>query len=152
MNFGFDLTKVEVETDNRGALPAGNYTAVIEKVEKRSSKKNDKNKYINVQYKVCDMEKRNGAVFFDIVNIHNETDAAQELGRKRLKTMFIAAGASDSEMNTLTPEWFVGKKVECVIGVEKSEEYGDKNRVYQILKANTKGGETFKEAEAPSWM
>lgn len=154
MSFGFDLTKVDVESNERGALPAGTYTAKIEKVEKRTSKSNESNKYLNVTYKVCDMEKRNGAVFFDMVNIYNTNTEAENIGRKRLKSMFVACGATEDQMNSLTPEWFIGKKVDCVIGVEKDSQYGDRNRVYQITATNkaSNTSEKIEDNHVPSWL
>lgn len=155
MSFGFDLRNVDIEQSSNGPLPAGNYTAKIEKIEKKSSKKNEANKYLNVMYKVCDMNKRNGAVFFDIVNVHNSNDDAQNIGRKRLKSMLISAGAKEENINELGVEWLVGKKVNCVIGIEKDSQYGDKNRVYQVLPAsgNSEGEpESDQDKHVPSWL
>lgn len=154
MSFGFDLTKVETENNDRQPLPAGTYTAKIEKVEKRVSKKNDANKYLNVMYKVTGMEKRNGAVFFDMVNIHNTNKDAENIGRARLKSMFIAAGATEEQMNTLGPDWFEGKVVSCTIGVEKDSQYGDKNKVYMVSAADgvAQSQNTQKDDHVPSWL
>jgi len=156
MSFGFDLTKVDVETSERGPLPQGRYIATVEKVEKKSSKKNEANKYLNIMYKVCDMDKRNGAVFFDVVNIHNQNEVAQNIGRKRLKSMFVAMGAEENTINDLGPEWLVGKKVECEIGVEKDAEYGDKNKVFIVSavpsKTGVKNDFIDKDKQLPDWL
>ena len=135
MSFGFDLTNIEPEESRGGCLPAGTYTATIEKADKKESVNKATSKYLSIQYKVCDMESRNGAVFFDSVNIHNESEQAQEIGRKRLKSMLVACGASEAELKTVGPEFLIGKKVDCIIGIEKREGYSDRNKVFQVLKS-----------------
>lgn len=137
MSFGFDLTNVKVEEGRGGCLPAGTYTARIEKVEKKTSKSNPDNKYLNVQYKVCNMEKRNGAVFFDTVNIHNQSQAAQDIGRSRLKAMLLACGVQD--VKNADESNLIGSVVTCVLGVEKREGYEDRSKVFQILPAENSG-------------
>lgn len=150
--FGFDLRNVDVEDSKNNPLPVGTYTAKIEKVEKRESKNNSANKYLNVMYKVTGMEKRNGAVFFDIVNVYNQNEQAQNIGRKRLKSMLIASGATEDNISTLGPEFLIGKTVSCVLGVEKDSQYGDRNKVLQILSSETKAEKEDETKKAPSWL
>jgi hypothetical protein len=155
MSFGFDLTSVETEQNNRGLLPAGDYIAKIEKIELKTSKKNEANKYLNVQYKVCDMPSRNGAVFFDIVNIHNTNTDAQNIGRSRLKSMLLSSGVPEDKLGSVSQEYLVGKKVKCTLGIQKDSQYGDKNRVFQVTKADNATVESFEKdptKQAPDWL
>lgn len=152
MSFGFDLTNVSVEENLGGCLPAGTYTAKIERVEKRVSKTNANNKYLNVMYKVSGMASRNGAVFFDTVNIHNESEKAQDIGRKRLKSMMVSAGAPDDKINELGPDFLLNKIVTCVVGVEKSEGYEDKNKVFQVLPSDNSKSEPQTTSAPSGWV
>lgn len=156
MSFGFDLTKVETEANKRGALPKGDYTATIEKIERKSSKGNSENKYLSVMYKVCDMPSRNGAVFFDNVNIYNTSQEAQNIGRARLKAMLLSAGAQEDNISGLDESFLVGKKVVCTLGIESSADYGDRNRVFQVSPVQGKGevsnADEDATRQAPSWL
>lgn len=147
---GIDFSKIEDEKVG-GPLPAGHYTAKIEKIEKKDSKKNPNNKYLNVQYKVTGMEKRNGAVFFDIVNIINANETAQNIGLQRYKSMLTACGYSVEQMKGVTPEQIIGKVVSCVLAVEKDNDGVERNRVKAVMQAKELPKEAKKE-NVPDWM
>lgn len=156
MSFGFDLSKVDASGNDGGPIPAGRYTARIERVEQKVAKSNPNNKYLNIMYKICDMENRNGAVFFDVVNVINDNEKASEIGLKRLKSMFLAVGFNEEDASSPKrgKDDLIGKKLVCVLGIEKNAEYGDKNRVLQVLKGDFSDNLEAKESEknAPSWL
>lgn len=136
MSFGFDLDLTNVSTEgSREPLEAGTYIAQIKKVEKKTSKASAENKYINVMYKLCDNDKRNGAVVFDMVTTHNKSEKAQEIGRSRLKSMIIAAGSSKDQVNNQGPDFLLEKKVRITVVIEPDQNGEKRNKVVQVLPA-----------------
>jgi len=126
-SFGFDFSGIEEETQ-RGPLPVGEYTVVVDKAEMKKTKSGT-GYYVNMILKVCDMKKRNGAVVFDIINVKNDSKEAEEIGKGRLKRMLTLAGVSDVQMSKSGPDTLIGKKYNVYLTVKKSEQYGDQNKV-----------------------
>jgi hypothetical protein len=77
---------------SREALPAGEYIAVLDKAEIKTTKSGD-GQYIDCQYKVVDgQHKGNG--FFDKINISNPNPVSVEIGLARLNTILTIGGLS----------------------------------------------------------
>lgn len=131
--FELDLTNVSPE-GSREPIEAGVYIAQIEKVEQRTSKAKPQNKYLNVMYKLIDNPSKNGFVIFDMVTTHNDNDKAQDIGRKRLKAMFVATGFSEEALKASNPGSLVGKKVRITVVIKKDDRTNEnRNVVASIL-------------------
>jgi len=136
--FGIDFGEVSEERSKRGPLNEGEYTVEIEKAEMKETKKKD-GYYVNLQMRVCDMDKFNGAVVFDLINFKNKSKDAQEIGRGRMKRLLQLAGVKESEMKNAGPDNLIGKKYNAYLTIKCSAEYGDKNKVASYSKAGKVG-------------
>jgi len=153
--FGFDFESIESETKKGGVLPAGDYTVIVDRaLLKPNSKKTGF--LINLVMKVCDMKKYNNATVFDNLNIKNESEKAQEIGRGRLKRMLELSGVPADKMKDAGPADLVAKKFKVYLSIEKSVGYDDRNKVcsyseisgHQPTSAEIEG---TKKENQPSW-
>lgn len=91
--FGQTFYTAQLPKENtREALPAGEYIAVLDKAEIKTTKAGD-GQYLNCQFKVVDGQNK-GGVFFDIINIANPNAQAVEIGLARLNTLLTIGGLS----------------------------------------------------------
>lgn len=91
--FGQTFYTAQLPKENtREALPAGEYIAVLDKAEIKTTKAGD-GQYVNCQFKVVDGQHK-GGVFFDIINIANPNAQAVEIGLARLNTLLTIGGLS----------------------------------------------------------
>lgn len=91
--FGQTFYTAQLPKENtREALPAGEYIAVFDKAEIKTTKAGD-GQYLNCQFKVVDGQHK-GGVFFDIINIANPNAQAVEIGLARLNTLLTIGGLS----------------------------------------------------------
>lgn len=89
--FGQTFYTSQLPKENtRKALPAGEYVAVLDKAEIKTTKAGD-GQYLNLQFKVVDGQHK-GGVFFDIINIANPNAQAVEIGLARLNTLLTIGG------------------------------------------------------------
>ena len=133
-NLGIDLNGVQAETNDFGLLPAGEYDVVVDKAEiKENGAKTGY--YINFGFKVINSEKYTNRYLWDIVNIKNPNNQAQEIGLARLKRLLeIHKMPVDGSANV---EHFIGKEFSVYVKVDKNEEYGDGNKITSY--SETKG-------------
>ena len=147
---GFDVTGIEEESNNFGVLPAGNYDVVVkEAIVKQTRSKTGY--YINFQYQVINNEKYNKRVLFDIVNIKNDSQKAEEIGKARLKRLLSLAGLPlDGSADT---EDFIGKTFNCFVKIDKQEGYEDSNKIASFDKSNAEFKKEKTEGNIPeSWV
>lgn len=153
--FGFDFDDIESEKKMSGVLPVGEYIVKIEKAEMKPIKSGTGG-YVNIVMKVCDMEKRNGATVFDIINVKNESADAQRIGRSRLKKMLEIAGVPSDKMKTACPDNLVGKKYRVFLTIKKEKGYKDKNKVSSYSAVDKDESEGVSDpvgaANKPDWM
>ena len=108
------------ETMHSGALPTGNYSVKIEKVEGKTTKAGGK--ALNIQMRVFG-EKYANAVLFDFVNIEHPTSPkAADIGKARIAKIAQLLGSTN------TDSW-LGKELEVFASKETNEQYGDQNRI-----------------------
>ena len=96
-----DLFRAEdVKADDKSfdLLPAGKYTAQIMKSEVRDTKAGT-GKYINLQLQVIEGDYTN-RVLFDIINIINQNETAQQIGQRQLKQLVEACDLTEIEDTT----------------------------------------------------
>jgi len=118
---GFDAQAVE--PNNFDVLPAGEYDAVIVNSEVKTTAKGD-GRYIKLQLQILNGSYQN-RVLFDNLNLWNPNDKAVQIARGTLSSICRAVGV-------LTPKdtsELHGKPLRIKLKVEKSDEYGDQNRV-----------------------
>jgi hypothetical protein len=121
MDLSSILNNVQPEENlTRTALPQGFYNVYIDDIEPKTTKSGGK--ALNFKLKVFG-EKYNNYALFDFVNISVPTsEKATEIGLQRLKKISEITGSTNTEK-------MKGKKMTVFVGIERSEQYGDTNKV-----------------------
>lgn len=105
-------------------VPAGRYEAVIHS----ASVENTKSGGQMLKYRLDLMAPAQGRVVFGTVTLKNANPKAVEIGKQQLGDLIRAAGIP----RLTDTDQLVGCRVLARIGIEKSEEYGDRNKVNGI--------------------
>ena len=121
-----DVLSSEYETPpaDFSPIPAGEYTARVSQIELRNSKSGGQ--YLNVRFDITGPEYA-GRVVFDMFNIRNQNQTAEQIGRQKLGQLKLATG-----INSNDTDHYLGHEVGLKLGVKKDAEYGDKNTVKSI--------------------
>jgi len=118
---GFDANQYESQSFD--VLPAGEYDVVIvgSSVEQTKS---GTGKYLKLELQVLNGQFKNRKLF-DNLNLWNQSQQAQTIARGQMSAICRAVG-------NLTPKDSAElhmKPIRCKVKIEKSEEYGDSNKI-----------------------
>lgn len=123
----FDLEKYEIENEFEH-LPPGEYSVeIIECENKRTAKaiELDTNEcYLNVKLRVI----KDGRLIWDCINIINENEKAQTIGRSRLKTLAHFSNRIHILTETHDVNCLIGGVVGIVV-VKEKELFGKRTKV-----------------------
>jgi hypothetical protein len=127
-DFHIDLTEVEDTSGSFEPIPEGTYELMAEDWEQKISKAG--NKYLKVTYRVQGENYANRVVWENFTI----SGANPTVGISRLKQWMVATGSDATELNqdavnNLMMETFMAK-----IGIEKSAEWGDSNKIVAFLR------------------
>ena len=127
-DFHIDLTEVEDTGGSFEPIPEGDYELMAEDWEQKISKAG--NKYLKVTYRVQGENYANRVVWENFTI----SGANPTVGISRLKQWMVATGSDATELNqdavnNLMMETFMAK-----IGIEKSAEWGDTNKIVAFLR------------------
>ena len=130
---------------NYDPIPAGMYTATINSVELKDSRSGGQ--YINIRYDITGPSHQ-GRVLFGMLNIRNPNPRAEEIGLQQLGELLKAIGL---EKLSDTDE-LIGGQLQVKVDIEKSEQYGEQNRIrsYRPL-ANAPAATSSKSTATPPW-
>ena len=130
MDLGNLIKGVSPEESIGGALPAGSYNVMIDKVEGKDTAAGGK--AISLQLRVFG-DKYNNAVIFDQVNVAHPTSAQTvEIGKGRIAKLVELLGTAEAD------NW-IGKGVTVYAKVVKQEGYEDRNGVSAYSAYDPKG-------------
>ena len=128
MDLGNFVNGIKAEEETGGVLKSGVYDVFIEKINPKDTKAGGK--ALNLQLRVFGAKCGN-AVIFDWINLMvPSSEKASEIGKRRLKKIIDLVGHSDTTK-------MIGGKMSVVVGVQTSEQYGDKNVVKSYLELDT---------------
>jgi len=143
--FGFDTSEVDVNVQGSfDPMPEGEYILEATEAEEKQTKAGT-GSYLSVTFKVSQPEFNGRKVWMNF-NINNPSEKAQAIGRQQLVAWATAAGkanASDSDQ-------LIGRKFKCVLGIEKSAGYSDKNNIKAFLFDKAEGGSEAPKAAKPA--
>lgn len=134
------LNGVQEEPPKTSVLPKGVYNVAIEAIEPKTTKAGGK--ALNLKLSVVG-NKYNNFKVFDFINIENANETAQAIGRSRLKKISTLTNTTDTSQ-------MLGKKISISVGVETSEKYGDKNRVFGYDDYQQEDNTPMSNANAPA--
>lgn len=123
-------------------IPKGKYLLRCVEAKLRDTKDGE-GKYINCQFKVDEGEMANRRVFH-IFNIANPSSEAERIGKAQLKAFLIGAAYFDPD-DLKSLDDLIGLKCNCIVGLEKSSQYGDKNKItsFNVKKEEEKVSKPF---------
>ena len=126
-DFHIDLSTVEDTGGSFEPIPEGTYELMAEDWEQKISKAG--NKYLKVTYRVQGENYANRVVWENFTI----SGANPTVGISRLKQWMVSTGSDATELNqdavnNLMMETFMAK-----IGIEKSAEWGDSNKIVAFL-------------------
>jgi Protein of unknown function (DUF669) len=120
-----DLTNVATDS-GFDTLPPGQYSVQVEKAEMKTTKAGN-GEYINCQFTILDGAGV-GRKIFHTFNTKNPNEKAVQIGLGQLKSFMTCAGKKDP--NSLkSVEDLLGLSALATVKIEKSEDYGDKNKI-----------------------
>lgn len=136
----WDQSQVDDARAPLEVMPRGKYPCVISTSEEKGTK-NGKGKFWEFEFEVVKGDYK-GRKLWARLNVHNESEVAQRIGREQYKSLTKAAGKEGAT----TTEALHGKYVVCSVSIERGDR-GDMNRIDQFISP-----QDFKEAggEAPT--
>jgi len=125
MNLGQEYNAADLPqgTGSFDPIPAGWYTAEIKSAELKDTK-NGTGKYINIRWDVTGPEYA-GRVVFDMINIRNASQKAEEIGRQQLGDLMRSSGIGRLQ----DTDQLIGAVVSIKVSVDSSPGYDPKNVV-----------------------
>lgn len=154
---GYTVSTNDLPQDGGGdfsPLPAGEYhTRIVE--TSINTTKSGTGQYIKLRLDVTGPS-HEGRVIFTNLNIKNDNQKAEEIGRQQLGSVMRAIGL-DSIQDT---DQLVGGAMAVKVTIRKSEEYGDQNDVKSFkaisgskppAPAPVVGGQNEAAASKPPW-
>jgi hypothetical protein len=153
---GYTVSTNDLPQDTGGEyspLPAGDYQVRIVETSINSTKSGT-GQYIKLRMDVTGPS-HEGRVLFTNLNIKNDSQKAEEIGRQQLGAVMRAIGL-ESIQDT---DQLVGGAMTVKVTIRKSEEYGDQNEV-KAFKAiagskppapTATGGQNEAAASKPPW-
>jgi hypothetical protein len=130
-----DLFRAEDVKDDGGdfdLLPAGKYVAQVVKSEVRDTKSGT-GKYISLQLKIIEGD-HTGRVVFDMINVVNQNEVAQNIGQRQLKQLVEACELTEIEDTTELH----AIPIQITVGIEPEKNgWPAKNKVKKYSKEDT---------------
>ena len=124
----FNLNEVEEEKEMQ-VMPPGKYRGVVANSELKRTKAGT-GMYLAVEFVISQPEQFKGRKVFDIINVQNPNETAQEIGTARLKAICVHGGLDASNVGA---DSIKGVEVGLKLGVEVDAKYGEKNRVKAVI-------------------
>lgn len=135
-SLGKVYNREEMPVDDFAPIPAGVYTAIIESDEKKQSKKNPQNSYLNLKVRVVEGRYKN-SVIFNMLNLWNDNPKAAKIAEVELGKIMDAckkpAAADSSELHNIP--------VKVKVAIQPGENgYNDKNIIKDWMSADAGDG------------
>lgn len=126
----FDFKLDDIEDVSFDLMPKGIYEVQVDKAEVKDTNDGE-GKYISVELTVVG-EECNGRKIFDIFNVVNKSEKAENIGKGFLKQLIVASGA-DIEVFT-DPDQLIGLEMNAQIIIKKGTgDYEDRNEVKKYI-------------------
>ena len=141
---GFTVNASDLPEDNAGdysPVPAGEYDVEIKDAEIRTTKSGT-GQYIAMRLDIV-APSHEGRVVWANLNIKNDSQKAEEIGRQQLGSVMRAIGLASLQ----DTDQLIGGRLGVKLAIRKSEEYGDSNEV-KAFKAPKSGASAGAPAPA----
>ena len=153
---GFTINASDLPEETTGdyaPVPPGDYEAVIKDAEIRTTKSGT-GQYIALRLDITGPSHA-GRVVWSNLNIKNDSQKAEEIGRQQLGAVMRAVGLPSLQ----DTDQLIGGNIGVKLAIRKSEEYGDSNEVkaFKAPKSGASAGApapamaSAPAASAPPW-
>jgi hypothetical protein len=141
-------------SDDYVPLPEGWYTASITKAEVKPTK-DGTGSYLNVGYSILGPTHQ-GRIVFGMITISNKNVKSEEIGEQDMAKLRLSVGI----VRLTDSDQLVGKNLSIKLGIQKSDDFGDKNTVrgYKAIEGSAppalgtpKPATTGATASRPAW-
>jgi len=123
LGFNVNVNDLPQESNSFEPLPAGDYGVTISGAEIAATKSGT-GQYIKLKMTVTGPTHQ-GRIVFSNLNIKNDSQKAEEIGRQQLGAIMRAIGLPSIQ----DTDQLIGGSLIVKLKIVKSEEYGDKNEV-----------------------
>lgn len=140
MSLNLNPESIEVE-EVSNLVPAGKHVAVVHSIreESRVAGENAKTpgaKYeqLSIRFEIIEGESAGRSVFHNCIYDHEASPVAAEIGRQFLKRLYVAGKCTG---NLTVESLESAAPVLMTVGVQKSEQYGNKNVIKFVAPSNS---------------
>ena len=113
-------------------LPNGEYTVACTDAIVKTTKTGN-GSYINAEFTIREGN-HEGRKLFQNFTLTNPNETAVNIGRGQIKSFLIASGATSFTLKSVSD--LCGKTAIAKVAIEKSEEYGDRNKITSFRAAS----------------
>jgi len=129
---GYDPKKAAEDAGGGDTVPNGKYEVMIKAAEMKATQAGGM--MVKLQLSITG-PKYVRRVVFDQINVKHLTSAeAVEIGLAKFGQLCVAAGFPDSPPKSVTE--LIGRNLAVDVGIEKSEKYGNKNKIVNYLRSS----------------
>ena len=145
--FAFDqpFETEKEEGSSFSVMPSGKYE--VEVVDATVSRtKNSKGTMLNLSLQITQEGDYLARYLFAHILFQHESPEAQRIGRQKIKDLCDACGITESVTDVTV---FLNHKILVQVGIETSEEYGDRNKVTRFMPLPKPAENTFHSDSIP---
>ena len=139
-----DFTNDQATTGTYEPLPKGEYNVSCIEAEVKSTKDNT-GSYISTVFRINEGS-HEGRKLFQNFTLTNKNDKAVQIGRGQLKSFMAAAKAKSFNLSSITD--LCGMQAIAKVDIEKSDQYGDRNKITSFKENSTAAVSSVKSTTA----
>lgn len=130
LDHAFDVNELPVSDNNYDPIPEGWYNVRIVSAEIKATKSGT-GQYISIRYDIIGPSHQ-GRQVFGTLNIKNDSQKAEEIGRQQLGSLMRAIGLA----RVTDTDQLINGELQVKLAIKRDEQYGDKNEI-KAFKATT---------------
>lgn len=130
LDTAFDVNELPVSENNYDPIPEGWYNVRIVSAEIKATKSGT-GQYISIRYDIIGPSHQ-GRQVFGTLNIKNDSQKAEEIGRQQLGSLMRAIGLA----RVTDTDQLINGELQVKLSIKRDEQYGDKNEI-KAFKATT---------------
>ena len=143
LDHAFDVNELPVSDNNYDPIPEGWYNVRIVSAEIKATKSGT-GQYISIRYDIIGPSHQ-GRQVFGTLNIKNDSQKAEEIGRQQLGSLMRAIGLA----RVTDTDQLINNELQVKLAIKRDEQYGDKNEI-KAFKAINGSAAPMPQSSAPA--
>ena len=143
LDTAFDVNELPVSENNYEPIPEGWYNVRIVSAEIKATKSGT-GQYISIRYDIIGPSHQ-GRQVFGTLNIKNDSQKAEEIGRQQLGSLMRAIGLA----RVTDTDQLINGELQVKLSIKRDEQYGDKNEI-KAFKATNGSAAPMPQTSAPA--